>query len=899
MIDSFNSLRHRFTFLRQSMRLVLLWPVLALLIAGTGWFFLLDGLEKERRVREENAARAAAAIARGYADHLARTFQVVDQILQHVRFEWKLSEGRLRLEDRANPDLFPSTHVFNIGIVNSDGKLVTNTLGVRQEDVSDRRYFLVHQAAEVDSFYIGAPAIGRTSGRTVVHFSRRMTDENGNFSGVVRASVAPEYLTASYDHVTLGENGLLSMLGKDLEFRAIRIGGMVSDSENRAIRKSTLSDPDATGLILSQSGGSRLANGRDWFEDGRNRYIGWQHMKDYPVIAIAGLDEQEIFAAFAQTRARSLGLAVVGTAILFAFTFAAMGLSVRLAWRKHQMELAQSAYRLATEEGSEGFYICRPVRDRNHAVTDFEVIDCNQAGADFYERPREALIGATLSELHRKDSTDWRERLFRRFLITLERGVLEDDIEVRLRGHQKRWFRLKMVYANELLSVATQDITESKEHLIELERRSNQDSLTGLPNRHWMNGQLPTILAAAGQENNRVGLLFIDLDGFKSVNDTAGHDSGDELLRNVARRLKLAVRPGDHVVRIGGDEFVVIVDKLHDRESAAHIAERVLHAFKEKFRLARGSFPIGASIGISIFPEDGSDMQELLTHADAAMYSVKTEGKRGYRFFDRKYYEWIRSKIDRKAELQHALEADQLILYYQPRVDVTTGTTCSMEALVRWAHPTRGIVDPIDFIPLAEETGLIIRLGEVVIDKVCAQLAYWSGRGQELVPVSINVSARQFNESNVTEVLQKAIQRHRIPPGLVEIELTESSMTSDSAHVSEALEKMQKLGVTLAVDDFGTGYSSLSQLQRLDFDVLKVDRAFTADLEKTKEGSVFFTAIITMAHALGMRVVAEGVETAEQVRQLKSLQCDEVQGYFISMPLPPTESQPILPKCLL
>lgn len=222
-----------------------------------------------------------------------------------------------------------------------------------------------------------------------------------------------------------------------------------------------------------------------------------------------------------------------------------------------------------------------------------------------------------------------------------------------------------------------------------------------------------------------------------------------------------------------------------------------------------------------------------------------------------------------------------------------------MEALVRWAHPTRGILDPIDFIPLAEETGLIVRLGEVVIDKVCAQLAYWSGRGHELVPVSVNVSARQFNESNVTDVLEEAILRHDIAPDLVEIELTESSITSDTPHVTESLERMQRLGVTLAVDDFGTGYSSLSQLQRLDFDVLKVDRAFTADLERTTEGTVFFAAIITMAHALGMRVVAEGVETAEQVRRLKSLRCDEIQGYFIAKPLPPSESQPILPRCLL
>lgn len=876
----------------------MLWPIVSLLIAAIGWASLLDNLENERRVREEHAMRAAAAIARGYADHLARTFQVIDQILQHVRFEWTLTNGKLQLKGGGQSGLFPSSLAFNIGIVNQEGQQIANTLGVQPENVSDRQYFLVHRNADADSFYIGAMAVGRTSGRPVVHFSRRISREDGSFAGVVRASVAPEYLTARYDQVALGSNGLVAILGNDLQVRAARIGETVYALENRALKQSAISSSAVRNLVFAKQGGSMLVSGQEWFTDGRNRYLGWQQVTGYPVIAIAGLDEQEAFASFADARTDSIEHAMVSSAILAAFTLAAMGLSLRLSWRKHQMELARSAYRLATEEGREGFYICRPIRDKNEVITDFEVVDCNQTGADFYGRSREEMVGRRLSVLHERDKTDWRERLLRRFLIAAERGVFEDDIEVRLKGRQKKWFHLKMIYSDELLSVTTSDITESKEHLFELERRGNEDPLTRLPNRYWMTAYLPGALQRASEEKSMVALLFIDLDGFKNVNDTVGHDSGDELLRNVARRLKLAVRPGDHVVRIGGDEFVVIVENMHDRISAAHIAERVLHAFKERFRLNRGVFPVGASVGISVFPEDGSDMQELLTHADAAMYAVKTSGKMGYRFFDRKYYEWVRAKIDRTAELRYALETDQLILYYQPRVDVITGATCSMEALVRWAHPTKGVLDPIDFIPLAEETGLIVQLGEVVIDKVCAQIAYWSKSGQELVPVSINVSARQFNESNVTKVLQKAILRHGIPPGLVEIELTESSMTSDSAHIPESLEEMQRLGVTLAVDDFGTGYSSLSQLQRLDFDVLKVDRAFTADLVKTKEGTVFFTAIITMAHALGMRVVAEGVETVEQVRRLKSLHCDEVQGYLISMPLPPGETQPILPKCL-
>ncbi|MBB3221277.1 bifunctional diguanylate cyclase/phosphodiesterase [Pseudoduganella umbonata] len=890
-------IRPGISFVMRRSRLILLWPLLSLCIAGLGWSSILDSLERERRALEEDALRDAATIARGYAGHLARTFHMIDQILQHVRFEWALSDQRLRLEGHSAPGLFPSTPIFNVGIVGPDGKLITNTLPVRAEDVSDRMYYRFHATQVADTLYVGEAAKGRSTGRSVVHFSRRLAGGDGAFAGVVRAAVAPAYLTANYDRVTLGGNGLLSILGSDGAIRASRVGETTYASYTSPFAGA----PGAAALrdaLLARPGGSMLVDGARWFGDRRNRYLGWQQVPGFPVVAIAGLDEQEAFAAFAKFRANTLTRTIISSAVLAIFTLIAMALSVRLGWRQYQVELAREAYRLATEEGTEGFYICRAIRDRNGGIADFEVVDCNQTGAELYGRPRQALIGARLSKLHQADDSDWHARLRHRFIIALERGVFEDEIEVPLQDGREKWYRLKMAHSKGLLSVTAWDITESKQHMFELERRGNEDLLTGLPNRHWMTAYLPAALQRAGDRNGTVALLFVDLDGFKNVNDTAGHLRGDELLRNVAKRLRLAVRPTDHVVRVGGDEFVVVVEQVQDRAAVAQVAERVLQAFQERFRIAECSYPVGASIGISLFPEDGADMQELLTHADAAMYAVKTSGKMNYRFFDRDYYESIRAKIDRNAELRHALDADQLILYYQPRVEVATGETCSLEALVRWAHPARGILEPIDFIPLAEETGLIVQLGEVVIDKVCAQIAQWSEQGRHVVPVSINVSPRQFNESDVTDVLRKALLRHGVAPRLVEIELTESSMTADSAHVSRALETMQQLGIALAVDDFGTGYSSLSQLQRLDFDVLKVDKAFTAELEKTREGSVFFTAIITMAHALGMRVVAEGVETAGQARRLKQLDCDELQGYFISMPLPATATQPVLARCV-
>jgi len=588
-----------------------------------------------------------------------------------------LSQQTLHLENLGVSGLFPSTPVFNVGIVDRDGRLITNTLRVTAEQVADRQYFQVQRDSTTDELYVGQAAIGRSSGRSVVHFSRRLADSNGQFTGVVRASVAPAYLTASYDEISLGSQGLLAILGNDGAIRASRVGTTVYAAHTSAFATST---PDWRRPLSAQPGGSIPVDGDSWFDDGRNRYVGWQQVQGYPVVAIAGMDQQEALSAFMAMRQASLARAATMSVLLAVATLIAMALSLRLAWRKHQVELARMAYRLATEAGTEGFFIFREIRDARGAILDHEMIDCNQTGAEMYGSTRQALVGLRLSALHHDNTQHWGMALRQRFQIAAERGVFEDDIDVPGMGGAGRWYRLKFVHANELVSVTTWDITESKRHLCELERRGNEDPLTGLPNRHWLLAYLPEALTRAIEQDCKVSLLFIDLDGFKQVNDTAGHHGGDELLRSVASRLRQAVRPADHLVRVGGDEFVVIVERLVDKATVAQFAERMLRAFDERFHIGHGTFPIGASIGISVFPDDGADMHELLAHADAAMYAVKTSGKMGYRFFDRAYYESVRAKIDRKAELERALNSDQLICSGQVISDTTIS---SFSAILR------------------------------------------------------------------------------------------------------------------------------------------------------------------------------------------------------------------------
>jgi diguanylate cyclase (GGDEF)-like protein/PAS domain S-box-containing protein len=559
-----------------------------------------------------------------------------------------------------------------------------------------------------------------------------------------------------------------------------------------------------------------------------------------------------------------------------------------------QLELTQRTYRMATEGGNEGFYIMRPIRNRHGAIVDFAFIDSNQRGAEFLGRRPQDLLGTTISAL-------FGDAVLRRPMEILsnamENGFYEDDVEVP--GDtllRVRWIHCKIVRSNGDLAVTVRDISDAKAHVHELERRSNEDALTGLPNRYWLQTYLPQAIARAAENHAELAVLFMDLDGFKAVNDTLGHSAGDELLRIAARRLKVAVRPQDKVARFGGDEFVIILEHITGKRDAAHVAERVLQAFQENFTLSRGMQSVGVSIGVSLFPFDGTEADTLLRNADNAMYSVKTSGKRGCRFYGREFTGVLRGRVELEAELRHALACNQFIVHYQPRIDMATGAPCSMEALVRWMHPTKGLLGPLEFVPVAEETGLIHRLGEMVIDKVSSQLGHWVQAGHESVPVSINVSPRQFDEADIANILSASLAIHHIDPKFIEIELTESSMISESSKVSDVVTAIHEMGSKLLVDDFGTGYSSLSRLQQLDFDVLKVDRAFTCQLGRTEKAGVFFKAIITMAHALGMRVVAEGVESAQQTKILMSLCCDEIQGYYLSRPLPPEQVQAFLQK---
>ncbi|MDB5762171.1 MAG: hypothetical protein JWQ21_1166, partial [Herminiimonas sp.] len=380
--------RDKLRFLRGNYHLALVWPIAAIGMCAFGWYFLLTGLNADQEALERNALKQAEVVSSTHADHLTQTLEALDQIVLHVKYEWQLANAQLQLEDIASTGLFPSNAGFYVAISDRNGKVVTASVrSSKPEGVGNRQYFLAHKNASQDSLYIGAPAVGHATKRNVLHFSRRLEDQSGSFSGVVLLSVTLNYFTTNYDYTTLGGNGFVGIVGNDDIVRATRIGGTIHNPGNEAL---------VSGFHFPTQGGSTILVGADWFTDKRTRYVGWTAVKKYPLIAMAGLDQQDVLAPYWANRAVEIREGIVATVALVFFALIAMAFSMRLAWRKRQLDVTQATYRMATEGGNEGFYIACPVGNSNGTIVDFEIIDCNQRGAELYRCRREELIGKTI-----------------------------------------------------------------------------------------------------------------------------------------------------------------------------------------------------------------------------------------------------------------------------------------------------------------------------------------------------------------------------------------------------------------------------------------------------------------------------------------------------------------------
>ncbi|MBI5912318.1 MAG: EAL domain-containing protein [Betaproteobacteria bacterium] len=433
------------------------------------------------------------------------------------------------------------------------------------------------------------------------------------------------------------------------------------------------------------------------------------------------------------------------------------------------------------------------------------------------------------------------------------------------------------------------DVTDAKTHQDELARQANHDSLTGLPNRNLLRDRIDHTCARTRRYGDFAAVAFLDLDNFKLVNDSLGHSLGDHLLRAVAARLESSLRAMDTVARLGGDEFVLVLSDQKSEQSVSGELQRIVELFSQPFAVDGRDVFITASVGVALYPQDARDPESLMKSAELAMYRAKESGRNAYQLYTVEMQTRVTERLALESRLRRALEHGEFSLHYQPQVDLRSNRIFGCEALIRWTQADLGMVSPAKFIPLAEETGLIVPIGEWVLRTACRQCKIWQDAGLPAVTVAVNISARQFREKNLLQLVATILAETGLAPSQLELEVTESVIMHDAQHVIAALQAFRDMGVRLSVDDFGTGYSSLSYLKRFPVDRLKIDQSFVRDLSTDADDAAIAQAIITLGHTMNLRVIAEGVETPEQLAFLRRNHCDEMQGYLLGKPMPADE----------
>ncbi len=502
---------------------------------------------------------------------------------------------------------------------------------------------------------------------------------------------------------------------------------------------------------------------------------------------------------------------------------------------------------------------------------------------------KEEIVGRFVDEF---EDEALRNTLINKYQACLDAGtkieyISEFDLPI---GHKIYQSTLSPIYDNNgrIHKVAgiARDITERKTIEKKIEFMTHHDALTGLPNRILAKDRMEQAIAHAKRNNTQAALIFIDLDGFKTINDSLGHAIGDAMLKSVSQRLSESIRATDTLSRQGGDEFLLILPDINERNDIVAIAEKLIHEFERSFHLTINNQVLNtsASIGIAVYPTHGDSFESLIQSADAAMYKAKELGKNGYCFYTPQMTHNLIGQFTMQNDLKRALQNNEFILHYQPQIDLEHNRITGVEALIRWQHPQLGIVAPMSFIPIAESSGLIVPIGDWVLNEACRQGALWQDQGMNIT-VAINISAVQFKRGNLEAVVKNALAYSGLNPQFLELELTESILIHDAENILMTVQNLKALGIQLSIDDFGTGYSSLSYLKRFAVDKLKIDQSFVHDILVDQEDAAIVQTIIQMAKSLNLKTIAEGVENAEVCNVIKAYGCSEIQGYHFAKPM--------------
>jgi len=760
---------------------------------------------------------------------------------------------------------------------------------VHSAQSADRDYFIRLRDDPKAGLIMTGPFLGRTSGKWILIPARRLNTSDGAFAGVVLAPIPETYLEKQLSSIDMGPHGVVIMFSDTLKV----VARYPEAGQTGSPVGSTAISPQVKALISSGQQAARYKTLSQF--DGLKRIHSYRQVGAYPLYLSVGMADVDYFAAWWDEVVQVAGLVIL---IILASLTACWLIGRR--WKDRAEALSglarqEERFRLLFHNGNDAIFVYEtdPLTAVPSHFTEVNDIACQRLAycrEDLLRMmPADIEGGASPpSDAHRRQLIEQKAAVFERIHVTKDGRAIPVEINARM-------FELQ---GKTMVLAVARDITERKEAERKIQELAYLDGLTTLPNRRLLMDRLGHALSTSVRNKQKGGLLLVDLDNFKSLNDTLGHAEGDLLLQQAARRLTASVREGDTVARLGGDEFVVMLEDLGENphEAAARIkfvGEKILTALAAPYSLSVQEHHSSASIGAALFGEQYESLDDLLKRADIAMYQAKAAGRNALCFFDPDLQSAVKARASTEKFLRQAIKDDQFLLYYQPQMD--RDRLIGAEALIRWNHPERGMVSPNEFIPLAEETGLILSLGNWVLDRACSQIAAWAERKDIChITVAVNVSARQFRQSDFVDQVLTVLDRTGANPQYLKLELTESMLVDNIEDVIAKMTALKARGLSFSLDDFGTGYSSLSYLKRLPLDQLKIDQSFIRDLMGDLNSGAIAQTIIALGRTMGLSVIAEGVETEEQRAFLARLGCHLYQGYLFSRPVAVAEFEELL-----
>jgi diguanylate cyclase (GGDEF)-like protein/PAS domain S-box-containing protein len=845
---------------------------IAVVLIGAIWAAVENHVRDEREDAVAGVVRQNDALAAAFEGHLNRTLKGADQLARFLRRESELRGRLLNLAAYAENGVVDTGLYRQLMVLDERGDVVVNSHAARGgENFEDREYFRLHRGSNTDELSVGKPVVGRITGRWIIPVTRRINRADGSFGGVVVLSLNPDYLLNFYGRPDHGRDGLVDIVGLDGISRA-RQAGDVRSFGRKMIDGALLE-------ARAQVADGNLVSSSE--REGVARYISYRTLNAYPLVVAVGSSRDALLVPLAEEAATYYKFALAANLVVALFAFLLVSLLTRHGRDADALARSEARFRATFNQAAIGI---------SQILPDGRFLQVNQALCRMLGYTEADMLGLSHQEIcHADEVADSQETRAR--LLDGKRVPAAVERRYRHKDGSHVWVAISTSLVRDAAGAPdyfvnmVECITERKRLQGNVEYLARHDSLTQLPNRALFYNRVQHSLEQARRRNWTTGVMFIDLDRFKVINDTLGHAVGDEVLQQVAARLADSVRSEDTVGRLGGDEFAVLLSELEHERSAGLVAQKILEALGNPFQLERHEVFLTASIGIAISAPDGCDADTLISNADAAVYDAKCQGRNNFQFYTATMSERAMEKLLLEKELRFAVERNELLLNFQPKVNLESGEITGFEALLRW-HRTGGeIVSPAVFIPVLEECRLIEEVGEWVLRTACAQINQWQAAGLQPVPVAVNLSPKQFRHQDIVGMIARALADNAVDPALLEMEITEGAAMNKGEGAIAVLQKIKALGVRIAIDDFGTGYSSLSYLTRFPIDSLKIDRSFVVDLPDSREGASIARAVITMAQSLHLKVIAEGVETAAQIEFLAENGCDEIQGYYCSRPL--------------